>query len=284
MTQIKSVVGISVLLLVGLTHAGWANAEQVPFEQIAQRCAPDIHPATLKALIHVESGFNPYAIGVVGGRLARQPRYLDEAVATAKNLEHLGYNFSLGAGQVNRYNLAKYGETYETIFEPCRNLKVSSVILKDCFIRARARFKEDQTALRAAFSCYYSGNFTTGFQQGYVGKVVASAGVDAKSIAVVPSIKSSPARVSAAPGEQARPLATAPGVAQSGQSAQWVIFTDSPQVQQADTARQAQDDNAPVQVKLARPAAQVQTKVKTSVSTEPTPIQSREASFVTVIH
>ena len=37
-------------------------------------------------VVRVESSGNPYAIGVVGGRLQRQPKNLAEAVATAKNV------------------------------------------------------------------------------------------------------------------------------------------------------------------------------------------------------
>ena len=58
-------------------------------------------------VVRVESSGNPYAIGVVGGRLQRQPKNLAEAVATAKMLEQKGFNFSLGLAQVNRYNLKK---------------------------------------------------------------------------------------------------------------------------------------------------------------------------------
>jgi len=57
----------------------------------------------MQHVVRVESSGNPYAIGVVGGRLARQPRNLSEAVVTAQMLEQQGYNFSLGIAQVNRY-------------------------------------------------------------------------------------------------------------------------------------------------------------------------------------
>lgn len=60
-------------------------------------------------VVRVESSGNPYAIGVVGGRLQRQPKNLAEAVATAKMLEQKGFNFSLGLAQVNRYNLKNTG-------------------------------------------------------------------------------------------------------------------------------------------------------------------------------
>lgn len=157
------------------------------FVAIAQQCAPNIAPQTLLAVARVESSFNQYAIGVVGGRLERQPRNHAEAVATARHLENLGYNFSLGATQVNRYNLAKYNESYETIFDVCRNFRTGGAILEDCFVRAKRKFGDDQAALRAAFSCYYSGNYVTGFQHGYVQKVVAAA-ADNRPISVVPNV------------------------------------------------------------------------------------------------
>jgi type IV secretion system protein VirB1 len=136
----------------------------------------------MAAVMRVESTFNPFAIGVVGGRLERQPTNKAEAVATAKALGAAGYNFSLGIGQVNRYNLPRYGLDYESAFEPCENLRVASLILKDCYDRAKAKRLSDQDALQAAFSCYYSGNFSTGFrpdligQPSYVQKVLDSAG------------------------------------------------------------------------------------------------------------
>lgn len=152
------------------------------FFALAQTCAPDVHPTTMAAVAHVESSFNPYAIGVVGGALVRQPQNKEEAVATAQSLEKAGYNFSVGVGQVNRHNLRKYGLTYETAFEPCSNLRAGASILRACYERAKTRFSDDQTALQAAFSCYYSGNFSTGFrpdfagQPSYVQKILNSAG------------------------------------------------------------------------------------------------------------
>ncbi|HHG4294290.1 TPA: lytic transglycosylase domain-containing protein [Pseudomonas aeruginosa] len=165
------------------------------FLALAQQCAPTVAPQTMAAVVHVESRFNPFAIGVVGGRLARQPANIEEAVATAKALEAGGWNFSVGVGQVNRYNLPKYELTYEKAFEPCANLRAASKILEDCFVRARPGLADEQAALQAAISCYYSGNFTRGFrpdkagEPSYVQKVLAQANVTAPAIPVVPSIK-----------------------------------------------------------------------------------------------
>lgn len=119
-------------------------------------------------VVRVESSYNPYAIGVVGGRLVRQPKNLPEALATVRMLESRGFNFSIGLSQVNRYNLDKYGlDTYEKAFEPCANLSAGSKILAECYQRASGDWGK-------SFSCYYSGNFSTGFRHGYVQKIYAS--------------------------------------------------------------------------------------------------------------
>lgn len=142
-----------------------------------------VPPAVMEHVVKVESSFNPYAIGVVGGRLARQPRSLAEALSTARMLEERGYNFSLGLAQVNRYNLARQGlDSYEKAFDTCPNLRAGARILAECYGRSGGDWGK-------AFSCYYSGNFTTGYRHGYVQKVFASwqrkAGQEAVPIPVI---------------------------------------------------------------------------------------------------
>lgn len=162
---------------------------------LVPHCAPTVAPETMAAIVSVESSKNPYAIGVVGGHLARQPRNLPEAVATARHLESLGWNFSVGVAQVNRHNLTKYGLTYEKAFDACASVNAAAKILADCYTRAKLRTPEATAALQAALSCYYSGNFTRGFipdvsgQQSYVQKVWAAAGVQVAPIPVVPAIR-----------------------------------------------------------------------------------------------
>jgi type IV secretion system protein VirB1 len=159
------------------------------FLALALACAPQVHTHTAHALVSVESGFNPWAIGVVGGALVRQPRHRAEALATARALQATGWNFSVGLGQINVGNFERLGLTLDASFEPCTNLAAMQSVLAECFDRARAPASAatattttatsppvDQTALRQALSCYYSGNFATGFRHGYVRKVVAAAG------------------------------------------------------------------------------------------------------------
>ncbi|HEV7775878.1 MAG TPA: lytic transglycosylase domain-containing protein [Luteibacter sp.] len=147
------------------------------FSGMEMMSCPDLAApaAVMRHIVDVESGFNPYAIGVVGARLERQPQNLGEAMATARMLEAQGYNFSIGLGQVNRANLGKYGlDSYEKAFSACSNLSAASRILNECYISSGGDWGK-------AFSCYYSGDFVTGYRDGYVQKVYDSIGQNANA-------------------------------------------------------------------------------------------------------
>jgi type IV secretion system protein VirB1 len=148
--------------------------DNATFLALALACAPQVHPTTAQALVSVESSFNPYAIGVVGGALVRQPRTRAEALATIDTLRAAGWNYSVGLGQINVANFARLGLTPATALDPCTSLTAMQAVLAECYQRARPQ-AEPQTALRRALSCYYSGNFVTGMRHGNVGRVVASA-------------------------------------------------------------------------------------------------------------
>ncbi|KVG59979.1 lytic transglycosylase domain-containing protein [Burkholderia territorii] len=154
------------------------------FLSLAQQCAPQIAPMTMAAIVRTESGFHPYAIGVIHGRLRRQPKNAAEAQATVRMLEAAGWNFSVGLAQVNRANWRAYGLSATSAFEPCRNLATAAAILARCFDAAlksgQFRLAADdridvQAALRAGLSCYASGDFSSGYRTGYVQRVVENA-------------------------------------------------------------------------------------------------------------
>ncbi|MGN2252091.1 transglycosylase SLT domain-containing protein [Frateuria sp. GZRe12] len=131
-----------------------------------------VSAGVMEHVIQAESGGNRFAIGIVGSRLERQPRNLGEAIATARMLETKGYDFSLGIAQINRSNLPRYGlSTYEQAFDACANLTAGARILAECYGRSGDDWGK-------AFSCYYSGNFTTGYRDGYVQRIIASFDVD----------------------------------------------------------------------------------------------------------
>lgn len=170
----------------------------IDFTTLAQQCAPQVSPITMAAIVRTESSFNPYAIGVVRGRLVRQPASKAEAVATAHELAADGWNFSVGLAQVNRANWAAYGLTERSAFDPCLNLAAGAAVLQGCFTAARYAQvdgrHDQQAALRASLSCYASGNFSTGYRTGYVQRVVDNARlpVPPSPHAVIPAVEPIP--------------------------------------------------------------------------------------------
>lgn len=147
---------------------------------ITDLCAAENIPAIMQKVVRVESGGNPYAIGIVGARLVRQPKTLAEAVATVRNLEENGLNYSVGISQVNRIHFARLGwrGAIEKGFDICTNLRAGADILKTCYDGAvRAGYPAlgsagQNHAERASLSCYYSGDYVTGKKLGYVAKVL----------------------------------------------------------------------------------------------------------------
>lgn len=134
----------------------------IDFPALALQCGPEVATEVIQRIVTVESSFNPYAIGVVGGRLERQPKTKEEAVVTAEYLASHGWNFSMGLAQINRFNLQKYGLDYHSVFDVCSNLRAAALIYDECYNRALSNSDFSSARLKA-FSCYYSGNFSRGF-------------------------------------------------------------------------------------------------------------------------
>lgn len=144
---------------------------------LIQLCAPMVHPTTMSSVITVESSGNPYAIGVVGGHLVRQPRNLDEALATVRMLQASGWNFSVGHAQVNKTNFRKYGLNHETAFDPCTNIRVGAQILQSCYaasLSSAPKQSDSQFHLARALSCYYSGRLDSRDGWRYANSVFAA--------------------------------------------------------------------------------------------------------------
>ena len=143
-------------------------------------CAHILNAPLMQQIVHVESGGNPYAIGVVGGRLVRQPRNLPEAVATVQMLEQMGRNYSIGSGQINRVHFGRLGWKNDIArgFDVCTNIRASLGVLQLCYEKAlRAQYPAAPRngaygAVHAALSCYYSGDLRLGATLGYVSKVL----------------------------------------------------------------------------------------------------------------
>ena len=144
-------------------------------------CSRQVNVTTMSAITKHESNWRPYTIALnkTKSRLSRQPDNEKEAIATAKQLLSLGYNFDMGVAAINSKNLEnpalkREGITIDNIFDTCTNVHAAEIILVDCFIRARARYGNERGALDASLSCYNSGNFLTGVRNGYVTKIYAA--------------------------------------------------------------------------------------------------------------
>lgn len=162
---------------------------------LAAQCAPAVAPETLLAVVQVESGFDPLAIGVNGEpRLTVTAGSAGEAAAKASSLIAAGRSVDLGLAQINSRNLGWLGLTVTTAFDPCRNLTAAAQVLQVAYAQGDARIVGEQAALRTAFSLYNTGDRSRGFRNGYVTKVANAAA------RIVPAIEveTSPPR---APGD-----------------------------------------------------------------------------------
>ena len=124
------------------------------FTALAIQCASTVHPDTSLDIAKIESGFNPYAIGVVGQKRGIFPNNINDALAHVNRLKAQGKNYSVGLMQINQSNFKSYNVTAKQLFDPCTNLSVYEKIITDCYMRGK-------TLLRG-LSCYYSGKFDTG--------------------------------------------------------------------------------------------------------------------------
>ncbi len=156
---------------------------------LMQQCAPQVAPATLRALVKVESGFNPLAININGGtRLARPAASPQEAVAWTSWLVERGYSVDVGLMQVNSANLRRLGVPIASAFDVCTNLRVGAGILAGQYQRSRKQGADGDAALYAALSAYNTGHFSRGIANGYVGKVLAASGAPAPAALSIPPL------------------------------------------------------------------------------------------------
>jgi type IV secretion system protein VirB1 len=145
------------------------------FDPTLLACAPNVAPATLNAIIQVESGGNPLALHVNGTDQQPPPaRDPAEAARMAESYVGKGYSVDVGLMQVNTRNLAATGHSIQQALDPCTNILHGSTILSDDYARASRTRGDDPYALLAAFSAYNTGDFHRGFDNGYVAQVVSS--------------------------------------------------------------------------------------------------------------
>ena len=144
-------------------------------------CALNVAPATLAAVIQVESAGNPLALHV-NGLPGHQPdpTTLEDAIDLAERYIRQGYSVDIGLMQVNSRNLAALGYSVAQALDPCTNIEAGARILTADYAAAVQSRGEGQAALQAALSAYNTGDFDRGFGNGYVARYFARSGVPAR--------------------------------------------------------------------------------------------------------
>ncbi|MHB1678843.1 MAG: lytic transglycosylase domain-containing protein [Sulfuriferula sp.] len=142
---------------------------------LIQQCAPRVSPATMAAIVRVESGGNPLAMWnngtramVIPGDLSQARQYLSRAMAAGQRVD-------VGLAQVDTENFAAYGLTPANAFDACTNLKAGAAILRRDWRQALAAGYHGQQALYHAFEAYNSGRLWGDSQ--YAVHILAAAGI-----------------------------------------------------------------------------------------------------------
>jgi type IV secretion system protein VirB1 len=140
---------------------------------LIRHCAPAVAPSTMAAIVQVESGGDPFAIGDNTVRRSYYPRDRATAERLARRLLDAGHLLDLGIAQIDSMNFAGFGVTAHTIFDPCTNLSVGARILSGDYAFASRRYGDGQVALRHAIGMYNTGRLNAGAR--YIARVVAAA-------------------------------------------------------------------------------------------------------------
>ena len=153
-------------------------------QEIAQ-CAPAVGSRTMAAIVAVESGGDPLAIG--DNTMGRSFHVRDriDAESLSLRLIQAGHSVDFGLMQINDANLGPLGLSVRSVFDPCVNLRAGETILRESYVRATQMFGTGQRALRAALSAYNTGRFDAG--HAYVRRVLLAAGVVAAERRVGPA-------------------------------------------------------------------------------------------------
>jgi type IV secretion system protein VirB1 len=156
-------------------------------ETLIARCAPGVDVETLGAIVRAESSGHVFVLSDDGPRhlpwsrrkhMLRSiyPATAEEAASEARRLIAAGHLVGIGLTQISSQHLPGLPVTIEQLLDPCTNLATGAGMLRTLYQKARAtaRYADPQHALGAAISAYNTGNFSDGFTNGYVHKVLAN--------------------------------------------------------------------------------------------------------------
>jgi type IV secretion system protein VirB1 len=147
------------------------------------RCGPTVDPATTQAIIKVESGGNPYAVGDNTLRRSFAPKSKAEAVRLASFLLSQGHSIDMGLMQINSIHLRDGRISLEDVFDPCANVKAGTGILME-YIRKFDNGTSKGEVLFKALSAYNTGSAWRG--PDYINRILRAANAQYRVVVVNP--------------------------------------------------------------------------------------------------
>uniref|UniRef100_C6DZ95 Lytic transglycosylase catalytic n=1 Tax=Geobacter sp. (strain M21) TaxID=443144 RepID=C6DZ95_GEOSM len=161
-------------------------------------CGPAVSAETTQAIIQVESGGNPFAIGDNTLKKSFAPKSAADAVQLATRLIGEGHNIDLGLMQINSCHIRPMKLSLAELFDPCRNIRLGTTILAD-FYRQHKTDDPAQSLFRA-LSAYNTGQSWKGAD--YINKILQAAGVGYR---VLPPPAQFPVQATITPPKPAKP-------------------------------------------------------------------------------
>lgn len=135
---------------------------------LVEACAPTVTVSTVQAIVERESHGNPFAVNLNGGNPFKETTTYDAARARVAYATAHHMTADVGLMQINSSHIGKDGLTVEALLDPCTNLRAGARILTSNYEAALLNYPAGQPALMAALSMYNTGNFKSGFANGYV--------------------------------------------------------------------------------------------------------------------
>ncbi len=138
-------------------------------------CGPEVHPATTQAIVEVESDGNPLAIHDNDTGTSYAPSTRSQAVEIASRLLARRRSIDIGLMQINSWHLRKKKIDYDSLFDPCFNIKTGTEILAAFYRHHRQRNPSDppDLILLKSLSSYNTGTPYNGTR--YVAKILRKA-------------------------------------------------------------------------------------------------------------
>lgn len=126
------------------------------------RCAPNVGPTTMSAIVTYESGDHPFAIGDNTTRHSYFPTDRPRATELAASLLRAGHDIDVGYAQINASNFRAYGLDIVSALDPCTNIATASRILRVAYSGAARAYGPGERALKYALSAYNTGGYFAG--------------------------------------------------------------------------------------------------------------------------